>query len=44
MPLGVYFGDETRAGDETYDEFFDIVYRVVLSEPVVEDGGVCRVV
>lgn len=44
MPLGVYFGDETRAGDETYDRFFDIVYRVVLSEPVVEDGGVCRVV
>lgn len=44
MPLGVYFGNETRAGDETYDGFLDIVYRVMLSEPVVGDGGVCRVV
>ena len=43
MPLGVYFGDETREGNETYDAFFDVVYRVVLSEPVVSDGGVCRV-
>lgn len=43
MFLGVYFGDETLEGDDTYDEFFEVVYRVVLSEPVVEDGGVCRV-
>ena len=43
MPLGVYFGDERSDGDDIYDEFLDIVYRVVLSEPVVSDGGVCRV-
>ena len=41
LPLTVYFGDERRErkGD---DEFFDVVYRVVVSEPLVE-GGVCRV-
>ncbi len=43
MPLTVYFGEERREGKDGYDEFFDVVYRVILSEPVVEDGGVCRV-
>ncbi|MDZ7689539.1 MAG: hypothetical protein U5J64_12680 [Halobacteriales archaeon] len=43
MPLMVYFGDEKREGDGRYDEFFDILYRVVVSEPVVCEGGVCAV-
>lgn len=41
LPLTVYFGDERREG-KSDDEFFDVVYRVVVSEPLVE-GGVCRV-
>lgn len=36
--LGVYFGDGTHADDG----FVDVVYRVVVSEPVVENGGACR--
>jgi len=43
MPLMVYFGEERRAGEGSYDEFFDIVYRVVLSEPVVREGRACRI-
>jgi len=43
MSLMIYFGDEKREGDRMYDEFFDILYRVVLSEPVVSEGGVCVV-
>lgn len=43
MPLMVYFGDEKRDGDGRYDEFFDILYRVVLSELVVSEDGVCVV-
>jgi len=43
MPLMVYFGEETREGDGRHDEFFDILYRVVLSEPVVREGDVCSV-
>lgn len=36
--VGVYFGNITHADDG----FVDVVYRVVVSAPVVEDGGVCR--
>lgn len=43
LPLGVYFGDERREGGGAHDELFEIVYRIVVSEPVVEEGGVCRV-
>jgi len=44
MPLMVYFGDKRqKRNGEIYDEFFDIVYRVVVSEPIVREGGVCRV-
>ena len=42
LPLTVYFGDETRDGGDGKKEFFDVVYRVVVSEPVVEEGGACR--
>jgi len=41
LPLTVYFGDKGRESKRE-DEFFDVVYRVVVSEPLVE-GGVCRV-
>lgn len=36
--LGVYFGDGTHAEDG----FVDVVYRVVVSAPVVGEGGACR--
>jgi len=44
LPLTVYFGDERHDGESeaANSEFFDIVYRVVLSEPVIL-GDVCRV-
>jgi len=42
IPLTVYFGAEEFEGGDRYDGFIEILYRVVLSEPVVEDGGACR--
>lgn len=39
MPLSVYFGEERHNGEEGT---FDFLYRVVVSEPIVEDGGACR--
>ncbi|MFW5984142.1 MAG: hypothetical protein ACOCRA_02995 [Halobacteria archaeon] len=33
--IGVYFGNSG-------DGYVDIAYRVVVSEPIVKDGGVCR--
>jgi len=41
--VSVYFGEEIYPGDGEYEEFFDLLYRVVLSEPVVKDGGLCKV-
>jgi hypothetical protein len=40
MPLSVYFGEERKDGGDGGS--FDLLFRVVVSEPVVEDGGACR--
>jgi len=44
-PVSVYFGEKRYSnGDEDFGEFFDLMYRVVLSEPVAEEGGLCKVI
>lgn len=47
VPVSVYFGEERYAGNgdyEEFEEFFDLLYRVVVSEPIVDEEGVCKVV
>ncbi len=42
VALAVYFSEKEYEGDEVYEGFLEVLYRVVLSEPIVDDGGACR--
>lgn len=42
VALTVYFGTEEFEGTDVYDGFIEVLYRIVLSEPIVEEDGACR--